>query len=476
MNSTDIISLLPPLVLGVFTLVMLLALAVKRSPTLLSWLGIAGVVAAGASIVPAASVAPVQATMLALVNTYTLFFWGVLLASAGAALVFMRPYMRNHPRPEEGYLLVLLATVGGMTLVASTHFASLFLGLELLSIPVLALAGYSYRASGLEAALKYLVMSGVASAFVLFGMALFYADTGSMALSQLHGVLVGASLLHRPYPLIGIALLLAGLSFKISLVPFHFWTPDVYQGSPAPVTGFLATVSKVAVLAMTLRYLTDMGAASAPGYSVALALLAMSSMVVGNLLALSQRSVKRMLSYSSIAHMGYVFIPVVAGGSFALEAASYYLTAYAVMSLLAFGVVSYMSTLSEDADDMSAYTGLFWRRPWLAGTMTLALLSLAGMPFTMGFFGKFYLFTAGLDAGLNWPIATLVLGSVIGLFYYLGLIIEMGRGAHENIETSTVPAIQRSVSSTAVLAVLCAALVVLGLYPEALIHFIAGGG
>ncbi len=312
-SSTDIVALLPPLVLAFAILVMLLGIAVKRCPAATFWLGLIGVAAAGGCIAPAAAVAPHQATQLAIVDTYSLFFWGILLGATAAVLVFMWPYMRKHPHSEEGYVLTLMGTLGGMSLVASSHFATLFLGLELLSIPLLALAAYGYKISGLEAALKYLVMSGVASAFVLFGMALFYADTGTMALSNLHGVLAGASMLERPYPLIGMALILAGLAFKVSLVPFHFWTPDVYQGSPAPVTTFLATVSKVAVMALLLRYLTVMQAAHATGFYVALSLLAVFSMIVGNLLALFQRSVKRMLAYSSVAHIGNVFIPVVAG-------------------------------------------------------------------------------------------------------------------------------------------------------------------
>jgi NADH-quinone oxidoreductase subunit N len=252
--------------------------------------------------------------------------------------------MKGMARPEESHLLVLLGTFGAMALVASSHFASLFLGFELLSIPLFALAGYTYKRTALEAALKYLIMAGVASAFLLFGMALFYADTGSMALSHLEGVLQGASLLQRPLPLIGMTLILVGLSFKVSLVPFHLWTPDVYQGSPAPVTVFLATVSKVAVMAMLLRYFYVLHAAAAPGFSVVLALLAGFSMLAGNLLALSQTNIKRLLSYSSIGHMGYVLIPVAAVSNFSIETMSYYLAAYTAMSLIAFGVVSRLST------------------------------------------------------------------------------------------------------------------------------------
>ena len=282
-----------------------------------------------------------------------------------------------------------------MVLATSSHFVSFFLGLEALSVSLYTLIAYERAGrNGIEAGVKYLILAAVSAAFLLFGMALIYAEFGTMEFSRIAGAWSdhGGSLL----ALAGLAMILVGVGFKLALAPFHMWTPDVYQGAPAPATAFLATVSKAAVFAVLLRYFAAIGAAESGSLRVALTLIAILSMFAGNLLALMQASVKRILAYSSIAHSGYLLIALLATRDYAPLAASYYLLAYVVTTLGAWGVVTALSSKDGDADSLEDYRGLAWRRPWLSGALTAMLFSLAGIPLTAGFVGKFYLLTAGV--------------------------------------------------------------------------------
>jgi NADH-quinone oxidoreductase subunit N len=261
---------------------------------------------------------------------------------------------------------------------------------------------------------------------VLFGMALIYAASGTMSFGQF------GALLHRLYPeglnvfmLAGAGLLVVGIGFKLGIVPFHFWTPDVYQGAPAPVTAFVATVSKGAALALLLRIFPPVDIqAGGPLYTV-FVLIAAASMIAGNLLALLQNNVKRILAYSSIAHLGYLLTAYLAGGSLGVTAVTFYLIAYFVTTLGAFGTVTVLSGPQNEAEHLDEYRGLFWRRPWLAGVFTAMLLSLAGIPLTAGFVGKFYLVLAGVGSALWVLVIILVVTSTIGLYYYLRITVAM---------------------------------------------------
>src|SRR5205823_6514881 len=215
------------------------------------------------------------------------------------------------------------------------------------------------------------------------------------------------------------------LGFKLAVVPFHMWTPDVYEGAPAPVTAFVATVSKGAVVALLLRYLVQTGASTYRPVLLALSLIAVASMLVGNVLALLQHNVKRLLAYSSIAQLGYLLVALVAGGPRAAEAVTYYMVAYMVTTLCAFGSVTVLSGTTADADTLEVYRGLFWRRPGVAVVLAAALLSLAGMPLTAGFVGKFYVLAAGVESALWLLVVLVVCNSALGLFYYLRLVVTM---------------------------------------------------
>jgi NADH-quinone oxidoreductase subunit N len=336
--------------------------------------------------------------------------------------------MEGYPgNREELYLLLTLACAGGLVLACSRHLAALFIGLELLSVPVYAMVAYAFREKrSLEGGVKYLVLSALASAFLLFGMALLYAQSGTLSFAEL-GAQVTTGVLSGPLVFAGVAMMLAGLGFKLSVVPFHLWTPDVYEGAPAPVGAFLATASKTAVFAVLLRFLAEVPADDYGILRNVIAVIAFASILVGNLLALAQTNLKRLLGYSSIAHFGYLLVAIVASGGLTVEAVGVYLITYVVTTLGAFGVVALMSSPyhGHDADALNHYRGLFWKRPFLTAVLTAMMLSLAGIPLTAGFIGKFYIVLAGVDAQLWWLLGAVVVGSAIGLYYYLRVMITL---------------------------------------------------
>ena len=474
MTAPDFIALLPFLVLTVTAVGVMLAIAIHRGHRLAFGLALGGTVLSLISLAPASTVAPRQVTSLFVVDGYALFYVGLILAATISVILLSYGYLaRRRERQEEFYLLLVLATIGATALVASDHFASFFLGLETLSISLLGLIAYPRGSEHPpEAAIKYLILAGVSSAILLFGMALVYARLGTLSFERLALALpaVGAT---RPdvYWLTGLAMIVAGIGFKLSVVPFHMWAPDVYQGAPAPVTGFIAVVSKGAMLALLLRYYLAADAYAFPSALVMVNVIAIASILIGNFLALLQSNVKRILAYSSIAHLGYLLVALLAGGAVAVEAVTYYLVAYFVMTLGAFGIVTVLSEggSEPDVDDLNDYRGLLWRHPWLGGIFTAMLLALAGIPLTVGFVAKFYAVEAGIRASM-WPaVYALVAGSVIGLFYYLRIIVVM---ASPICEVCAIRARAAHWTGYSAMAALAAALIWLGIYPSPLISLI----
>jgi NADH-quinone oxidoreductase subunit N len=472
MSAGDLVTLAPLVALTLATVVVMLAAAFRRSHTLALTLTLIGLAATIASLFAVPSGPRRQVTPLLRLDDYALFFIGLLAAATAVVALLSWGYLqRRRVRPEEYYVLLLAATLGSATLVASTHFASFFLGLEILSVSLYSLIVYPiYREEYVEAAVKYLVLAAATSAFLVFGMALVYNETGVMSASALAPVLAGG--LHGNGVVIaaGALLMLVGIGFKLAVVPFHMWTPDVYQGAPAPVGAYIATVSKGAVFVLLLRYFRPMGLGhDAALYSV-LAAIAIASMVAGNLLALRQDNVKRILAYSSIAHLGYLLVAFLATGDRAVVAVTLYLVAYIATTLTAFGVVAALSSPERDADLIGDYRGLARRRPWMAAVFAVALFSLAGMPLTIGFIGKFTIITAGAGAALWLLVITLVLTSTIGLYYYTRLIVALFVPASGDAR-ETLPAATGG-TALGVLAGLTVFLIVFGVYPAPLIHLI----
>jgi NADH-quinone oxidoreductase subunit N len=426
------IALAPMLITSITVVVVMLGIAWRRNHSQSFLLTVAGLNLALLSIYPALKVAPLVVTPLLQIDSFALLYIGIILVSTLACVTLAHAYMgegkAGYPgNREELYLLILMAAAGGMVLVAAQHLASLFIGLELLSVPVYGLVAYAFfNKRSLEAGIKYMVLSAAGSAFLLFGMALLYAEAGNLGFSEI-GKAIAATGMPSPIASLGLGMMLIGLGFKLSLVPFHLWTPDVYEGAPAPVAAFLATASKVAVFGVLVRLFQISPAATSGVLTDVMSVIAVASILIGNLLALTQNNLKRLLGYSSIAHFGYLMIAMVASKGLAVEAISVYLVTYVLTSLGAFGVITLMSSpySGRDADAMFEYRGLFWRRPYLTAVLTVMMLSLAGIPLTTGFIGKFYIIATGVEAHLWWLTGSLVIGSAIGVFYYLRVMVTL---------------------------------------------------
>ena len=471
--SPELLAALPFLALSVTTVAVMLLIALRRDHRLAATATAIGLLAALIAAITVTLPAPVMLTPLLLIDGFTRFFLALVITVSIAVVLLSYAYlnrMEDEGPVEEYYLLLLLATLGATTLLASVHFASFFLGLETLSIALIGLIAYPVKqARAIEAGLKYLVLAGVSSAFLLFGIALIYLDFGTMSFTTLGRLWNTGQTPDDIYALSGFAMLLTGIGFKLSLVPFHMWAPDVYEGAPAPVTGFVAVVSKIAIFALLLRYFVLMDGYRFPSLLWVISLVAILSMLAGNLLALLQDNIKRIFAYSSIAHFGYVLVALLAGSTIAVQAASYYLTAYAVTTLGAFGVVALLSRpgIGHDADRLETYRGLMWSHPWLAGALAVLLLSLAGLPPTMGFVAEVYVIASGVGMQLVLPLAALIVGSVIGLYYYLRVVIVL-LSPTPGVEASPVGP-ELSLTSGATLGALVVLLVTLGIYPAPLI-------
>jgi len=476
-----LIALLPLLVTSLTVVVVMLAIAAKRNHALTFILSVVGLNLALLSLIPALEVAPLEVTPLLLIDTFACYYMALVLAASLACITLIHAYLggasgKGYPgNREELYLLVLLSAAGGLVLVSAQHLAGLFIGLELLSVPTYGMIAYAFfNKRSLEAGIKYMVLSAAGSAFLLFGMALLYAESGNLAFAD-----IGVSLARESSQLvqIGIGMMLIGLAFKLSLVPFHLWTPDVYEGAPAPVAAFLATASKVAVFAVLLRLYQISPAMSGGWLSDLLTLIAIASILFGNLLALLQNNLKRLLGYSSIAHFGYLLVALIASKGLAVEAVGVYLATYVLTSLGAFGVITLMSTpySGRDADALYEYRGLFWRRPYLTAVLTVMMLSLAGIPLTAGFIGKFYVIAAGVEAQLWWLLGAMVLGSAIGVFYYLRVMVTLFM-REPNMHRHDAPFDWGQRAGGIMLLVVALLAFIIGVYPQPLLELVQHAG
>jgi NADH-quinone oxidoreductase subunit N len=429
----DAIGLLPEIVLGgAFVLLMLVDLVVPQARR--GWLAVLTIVAilgSGAAVVygwyDAATARSVYDGAFAY-DRFGLFIDAILLVSALLAVWISPAYLnRREMHHGEFYSLVLAATTGMMLLGSAASLMVIFLALELLSIALYILSGFARgEERSQEAAVKYLLLGAFASGFLLFGMALVYGETGHTQLEQIALAVQAAS---APDPLLfgGIILMFVGFAFKVSAAPFHTWTPDVYQGAPLPVTAFMSVATKVAAFAVLIRVFNFTLPTLYSHWNGVVITVAILSMVIGNVAALTQNSVKRMLAYSGIAQAGYILIGVALPGPDPAGSigALYYLAAYALTNLGAFAVITIMSGRGEDLDSYDSLRGLAFRRPYVAVAMAWFLLSLGGFPPTAGFFGKFLVFFAAIKEGALplavWGIAT----SAISVFYYLRVALLM---------------------------------------------------
>jgi NADH-quinone oxidoreductase subunit N len=321
------------------------------------------------------------------------------------------------------------------------------------------------KSNSIEAGIKYLILASVSSAFLLFGMALIYTASGSMQFTEIVKSLGSGSHL-SPIVLSGFGMMMVGIGFKLALVPFHMWTPDVYQGAPAPVSAYVATVSKGAVMSVLIRFFFDLKGFDNQYLFISISGIAILSMFVGNILAIRQKNIKRLLGYSSIANMGYLIIILLTGSDKGIQASVFYLISYFFTTIAAFGVIALLSTNEYEAEKIEDFKGLFWKRPGIAIVFTLSLLSLAGIPLTAGFIAKFYVILEGMNAGLMVLIISMIINSVIGLYYYLRIITTLFSAANN----TKLP--ELSIAGNITLALVGISILVLGVYPGWLIDII----
>ncbi len=475
MTALQAQALLPYFVLSGGIVVLLLLVAWLRSEVVAFGGAVAVLVGALATVPWAAQAGPQLIDGMVKIDGYALFFLALFVLTAIATAVLSYRYLG--PRAvhrQEFYILLVIATLGACVTATAAHFAGFLLGLEVLSVSLYAMIAYPEEAKPpLEAAIKYLVLSGAASSTMLFGMAAIYLANGTLAFGYDGAGLTSSD---RAILALGQAMLLAGVFFKLSLVPFHMWTPDVYQGAPAPVAGFVATVSKGAVFAVLLRYALASDLLDTDALHAVVVVIAVLSMLGGNLLALLQTNLKRLLAYSSIAHLGYLLIALVLAGAangnpdLGVETGLVYLVGYFLMTLAAFGVMTVLSGEREDAEELDAYDGLLWRRPVLATVLVVAALSLAGIPLTVGFIAKFYVVNAGV-AGAAWALVwALIVGSAIGVYYYLRIVFAMIARPADGVDAAAGAHWEGLVTAV----VLGVATVALGVYPSAVIELAQG--
>lgn len=442
----DLMGLMPfaPIIAVVITvLLVMISITIKRSHVVTGTIAVAGLniglftlIGQMAGVVSRGSAVP-NAEQMFVIDNFAQFNMVVIFICALACCTLAYAYLANlNDNKDELYLLLLLSTAGALLMVCAQHMAAFFMSLELLSVPLYGLLSYTYlRNQSLESGLKYLVLSATASATILMGMAFIYAEVGTLSFRPISLML--PNIFESPMLVLGVAMMIFGIGFKLSAAPFHAWTPDVYEGAPAPIATYLASVSKVAMMALAIRFLIDSALLVLPAVQMLLLVMATLSILVGNLLAVRQTSLKRLLGYSSISHMGYVLVVIVSIGAAADSISSMYMAVYALTSIGAFGVVTLMSSpyrLAGEADDLSHYQGLFWRRPVLTAVMTIMMLSLAGIPLTAGFITKLFAILAAVQ-GTNWFLAAMIiLGSGIGLFYYLRVMLTLFKRPKEFIE------------------------------------------
>ncbi|MFT5692776.1 MAG: NADH-quinone oxidoreductase subunit N [Oceanicoccus sp.] len=472
MNKDQILALMPIIILSVTAIVLMLQASVKRNPSVAWVITGTGMLAAlwGAGY---ARGLVQQVTPLIIVDDWGLMFSVLILIAGMVTLILSRDsFSREGERKEEYYLLLTLSVLGAVVLIQSSHLATLLLGMELMGVALYAMIAFPEKGLlSLEAAIKYLVLSACASAMLLFGFALLYAATGDLSYA---GIGAKAALAYQQNPALvmaGAALVIAGLGFKLSIVPFHMWTPDVYEGSPTPITGFLATVSKGAIFVAVTRIFVDGNLAQFDNLLAALTVVAIASMLMGNLLALRQDNIKRLLAYSSIAHFGYLLIVLIAASNTDIpisDAITFYLVAYIVTTLAAFTVVTTIAGEDESSYGLAAFEGLFWTKPIQASALTVAMLSLAGIPLTAGFVGKFYVITTGIQASLWTLIIALIVGSAIAIYYYLRVIFAMSKFVKVGETRDTGHLIIHDVLAF----VLLALVLVLGSWPQPFIELI----
>ena len=467
MTERDFLCLTPFLIIAVAPVVIMVVVSVLRNYKVVYGFSVLSLLAAFGSIFFVLPSIPHAIEPLLILDAYSMFFLGIIIISALLVTFLSYDYIKRlEGVREEYYIIIFTSTLGAELLTVANHFVLFFLGIETLSVSLYILIAFQRsKTNSIEAGIKYLILASVSSAFLLFGMALIYTAFGTMHF----GEIVAALVKHEPLsPLVlsGFGMMMVGIGFKLALVPFHMWTPDVYQGAPAPVSAYIATVSKGAVMAILIRFFFILKGFSNQYLFMAISGIAILSMFVGNILAIRQKNIKRLLGYSSIANMGYLIIILLTGSAKGIQASIFYMISYFITTIGAFSVITLLSSSEYEAEKIEDFKGLFWKRPGIAIVFTLSLLSLAGIPLTAGFIAKFYVILEGMKAGLMVLIISMIINSIIGLYYYLRIITTLFSTASE----TKLP--ELSFFGNITLAIIAVSILLLGIYPGWLIDII----
>jgi len=466
-QAADYIRLLPEIVLSIFGMVIMLIdplMDERRSQRTLGGIALLGSLAALLATLFQANYPGLGFWNMIQVDAFSIFFHFLIAAVTAIVILTSYEYMEvQEIRAGEYYGLILFGAVGMSLMSSAVELVLIFIALEISSISTYILAGIRRRAAiSSEASVKYFLLGSFATAFFLYGVALMFGATGSTSIKDIASVLRSGQVPALAY--VGVALMFVGLGFKVAAAPFHVWTPDVYEGAPSPVVGFMSTAPKAAVFAVLLRLMFE---AHAPGRIGLIWVVAALSMTIGNLGALVQDNVKRLLAYSSIAHAGYLLVAFAALPDNGIPAAMFYTASYAAMNVGAFAVVSHFGSAGERYVTLEDYSGLGTRSPLLAAILTIFLLSLIGIPITGGFFAKFYVFSAALQANLIGLVIIGVINSAVAAYYYLRMIVVMYmREPRTEVPVSPVPA-----GLGVALAVSVAATIYLGILPGRVLEY-----
>lgn len=466
--SLDFIGALPLISLvSLSLLVLLIEALVRESEQISYWVSLVGLLVCIVLSATSISNSGFAFNNMITVGGFGAFFSTLFLIAALLTIVLLRDYIKKeHKDFGEFYLLILFATTGMILMAIAADLIIIFLGLELMSICLYILAGFiRNRPVANESSLKYFLLGAFATGFLLYGIALIYGATGTTRLQpivQNFGVLSSS-----PFFWSGIGLLLVGFSFKVGAVPFHMWIPDVYQGSPTPISGFMSTGAKAAAFSAFILVFAH-HFENAERLKIVLAVLAAASMIGGNIIAIAQTNIKRMLAYSSIAHAGYMLAGLAAANQLGRNGIIFYLVSYTFMNIGAFGVLSFLEREEEKSLEFADYAGLGTKRPFLALVMTVFMFSLAGIPPFAGFIGKYYIFLAAINANLTWLAIVGVMTSLISVYYYLRLVMIMYFQDGETSLSDSHPSFQ----SIAVVAIAACVVLELGVFPSSILSLI----
>ncbi|QCI19744.1 MAG: NADH-quinone oxidoreductase subunit N [Buchnera aphidicola (Brevicoryne brassicae)] len=423
---------------------------------------------------------PLDVGILFHIDGYSIFYIGMIIIASISTCVFSYPSLVRYPyNKEEFYLLILISNLGAILSIVSNHMSSLFINIEIMSIPMFGLIAYfNNKKHSLESAFKYVILSSIASSFLLLGISWVYSISGNLSFSSINHVLNIISLNEKLVVVFGIIMILISLFFKLSIVPFHLWTPDVYQGTPSVVLSFFSTVGKISTFGILLHFLSHISSLNNNILYFLLSLITIFSMLIGNLMALFQNNLKRFFGYSSISQLGYLFVVLLVSKNnylLSLEASSIYLCGYLFSNIAYFGIINLVSNFyNNSVNSISSYKGFFWSEPGLSSILTLVLLSLAGFPMTLGFIGKFYILSIIIKEHL-WIVGiSFLVSTILGFYCYLRIIINLYLDPSNILLGQKLNIFKNWLYAPSAIIIFFSAMIILilGVYPNPLINFI----